>query len=633
MNLDNRVSSSGSSINQTSVSPKKSHTVGNLSKYDEAVPLKQISLHQVIRGEITDLRNNEVTVTLQDNTTVTGKLHNGSMLSIGDTAAFRISSIQPHIELEALIPNSAVIENSTIQKALESAGLPKTEKNQLVVHELIANNMPINKQSIQTILSQSYQYKNAQISTLVLMNRHTIPITEETVTQFEAYRNLNHQLASKIDTFSESIPSLLQLLSQKSSSSAVSFFGNQLLGIFLSEDTLSSSTPNEATISDFTYEDKASLLAILDHVLLSENEVSAIQDGSAHVRNLVHSINQGIELAYQFDKENLKSFMDETMQTNYETDDAIDRKQIESKLSNIPKAMDSYDDAVIVKLFSKFSNMQDQNNELGSVLDSENRMELIKQLHDFPLSDSIKHSIQNGEITLFDTLHAIKSSIPVTSEDSVLHLFDSDVFKTLFKGHIVSNWTLHPANLDETDSVDHLYEKIYTQSKELDSFFKATLGNTDIGSSFSNQASDIKQNIDFMQLLNQMFSYIQLPIKLKEQTVHSELYVYTKKHSLKNNPESIRVLLHLDMDKLGSLDIHVALNQNQVNTKFYLPDKTIKNLFKDHISELTDALGKKGYTISTEFSVREQTVDIVKDFIQMDDSNNPVKRYSFDIRA
>ena len=93
MNLYNRITSSGSSINQTSVPKKNGPSVGALNKYDEPVMQKQISVNQIIRGEVTDLRNNEITVTLADNRCVTGKLNNGSMFSIGDTAAFKIVSI------------------------------------------------------------------------------------------------------------------------------------------------------------------------------------------------------------------------------------------------------------------------------------------------------------------------------------------------------------------------------------------------------------------------------------------------------------------------------------------------------------------------------------------------------------
>lgn len=141
------------------------------------------------------------------------------------------------------------------------------------------------------------------------------------------------------------------------------------------------------------------------------------------------------------------------------------------------------------------------------------------------------------------------------------------------------------------------------------------------------------QNLDFMQTLNQMFTYVQIPLKLHEQNTHSELFVYTKKRSLMQNPDNISVLLHLDMEKLGPLDIHISLNQKDVNATFYVSDRSAKNLFKDHISELTEALNDKGYSIHSDFKMRETDVDLVKDFMEADTKSGNLTRYTFDIRA
>ena len=47
-------------------------------------------------------------------------------------------------------------EQITSHKALTEAGLPINEKNLSIVLELLANNMPIHKQSIMNILTQSF---------------------------------------------------------------------------------------------------------------------------------------------------------------------------------------------------------------------------------------------------------------------------------------------------------------------------------------------------------------------------------------------------------------------------------------------------------------------------------------------
>ena len=134
--------------------------VGTMSNYMTRTPARSLSAGQIIRGEVTDLRNREITVTMEDNTVVTGYLQEGANLSIGETAAFLITNIQPdRISLELMQNSLQSSEQITSHKALTEAGLPINEKNLSIVLELLANNMPIHKQSIMNILTQSYQFK------------------------------------------------------------------------------------------------------------------------------------------------------------------------------------------------------------------------------------------------------------------------------------------------------------------------------------------------------------------------------------------------------------------------------------------------------------------------------------------
>ena len=160
--------------------------VGAMSNYMTRTPARSLSTGQMIRGEVTDLRNREITITMEDNTVVTGQLQEGSNLSIGETAAFLITGIQPDkITLELLQNSLQSSERITVQKALEEAGLPVNEKNQSIVHELLQNKMPIHKQSILNILTQSYQFKDVSIPVLVAMNHLGMEMTEDSAAQFE----------------------------------------------------------------------------------------------------------------------------------------------------------------------------------------------------------------------------------------------------------------------------------------------------------------------------------------------------------------------------------------------------------------------------------------------------------------
>lgn len=632
MDLGNRVASTGSSVNQTSVPRKNTHTVGRPTKYGAPAPLKQISVNQTLKGEVTDLRNNEVTVTLDDNTVVTGRLEHGTQLSIGDTAAFQVEDVNPRIVLRIIPKSETALENSTVNKALEEAGLPKNEKNQAIVRELMNNNMPINKQSIQTILQQAYNFKGVSIQTLVLLNKHHIPVNETNALQFEHYRNMEHQLTDKADSLSRAIPELLKTLAENSPSGAVCAFGNKLLSILTPENTAAESLKSPDT-SNLLPEMRQQVLDILDafHIPVSDRE--ALLNGSLSLRDLAGLVNSAMDSAYSFDMSNASSLRAEMVNEAVAKGVEPDLDAIEKALIKTPKTMEVFDDPAIKQIFSDFNAIQSENHEIGALLSGGERSRLLEGLKDFSLPPAMADKIGRGEATTQEVLSFIKTSIPFTPPNAAASLFAMDAFQTIFKSHIMGNWTISPKELEKEKSVDSLYSKMYSQVNEVEQFLKTTLGNTDIGSSLSGQAQDMRQNMDFMQTLNQMFSYVQLPLKLQEQNVHSELYVYTKKRDMQKDPSNISVLLHLDMEKLGPMDIHLSLHNNQVISKFYVADKNTKALFSSHMEELSHKLMEKGYYITTEFTIREKEVDIVKDFMEKDMPASSLKRYTFDIRA
>ena len=145
--------------------------------------------------------------------------------------------------------------------------------------------------------------------------------------------------------------------------------------------------------------------------------------------------------------------------------------------------------------------------------------------------------------------------------------------------------------------------------------------------------TNTKENLDFMKTLNELFTYVQLPLHMKGKTVHSDLYVYTKKKDLRKNKNAVSALLRLDMDYLGSMDIHVNLHYNQLQTKFYLETEDSIQLVREHIGELEETLLTKGFLVHSEIMKKEKEMDIVEDFIEKETQNSGLKRYSFDIRA
>ena len=64
----------GSQVNQRNTANQGSHTVGRMNQLGERAAMRHLTEGQVIKGEVTDLRNNQVSILLEDNSRVIGRL-------------------------------------------------------------------------------------------------------------------------------------------------------------------------------------------------------------------------------------------------------------------------------------------------------------------------------------------------------------------------------------------------------------------------------------------------------------------------------------------------------------------------------------------------------------------------------
>ena len=101
--------------NQAPAQKPQVQQANTLSNYGTTTRVKSLYPGQIIKGEVSDLRNTEIVVTLENNTMVAGHLENGNWLAIGETAAFRVASVSAeNIVLEALPGRDMTLANSTI---------------------------------------------------------------------------------------------------------------------------------------------------------------------------------------------------------------------------------------------------------------------------------------------------------------------------------------------------------------------------------------------------------------------------------------------------------------------------------------------------------------------------------------
>ncbi len=242
----------------------------------------------------------------------------------------------------------------------------------------------------------------------------------------------------------------------------------------------------------------------------------------------------------------------------------------------------------------------------------------------------------NGQQVLKEVLHLIDQNLKgeVSTPDFSEKLgkfLEGKEFKQLFKETLNKQLLLEPAEVAEEGKVDQLYEKLNQQMKSLNALLSdPARGDTALAKTVTN----LNQNMDFMNAMNQNFSYIQIPLKMYNKETSCELFVYTNKKSLAKKDGNVSALLHLDMEYLGSVDVHVTLSQGQkVATKFYLQDDAALDLIAEHIDLLNDRLNKRGYTMNAEFINRDTETNVLGEILDQSKNISVLSGTSFDVRA
>ncbi len=275
-------------------------------------------------------------------------------------------------------------------------------------------------------------------------------------------------------------------------------------------------------------------------------------------------------------------------------------------------------------------------NTLGAIADDkgiEAFNELLKGfMPDMEGNDIEFYSRDSSNVSVLKDMAQLITDNPNVSRDQIKSLFENSVFKSLVKDALEQKWTLKPEELSRgKDVVSKLYEKIDNELKALQTISNI-MGKGE--NRVSTLASDIRSNISFMNQVNELYTYVQVPLKMYTGNTSGELYVYTNKKNMANSQEELSAFLHLDMENLGSTDVSVKMKNKQVSTNFYLQDEGASRLVERFLPQLEQRLNDKGYNCSFKVANEEHHVNFVEDFMKRDKpATGMVHRYSFDMRA
>ncbi len=659
-------------------------TLGNVKETIGARPAAQaqeLMPGRVFEGMVTDIKNGQVTLGLSDGRTISARMEAGVQLEKGQPMLFEVkSNTGDQIAIRPVTLESA--QNPTLLRALEAAGLKVSPRNLSMVNQMMMEQLPIDKNSLMQMARAAANFPQAEMQTLVQMQKLGLAITENSLNQFQNYQNGQQAILPDMQQLMEGLTNLPEQLfgkegkghtvfpenfmlgesqnaagSQNTEASQLLGLQKQILGILLGEGSLQDGAAigqgmqnGEGASQVLQNGDSASQLLQGENVspILQEG----VQNGEGANQLLQEGVQNGEGANQLLQGENVSQLLQEGVQNGESANQLL-----QGEGGNVSQLLQNGDGIsqplqeggqVSGKEAAKISPngtsagaMQEggaaSQNPIDSILTKDQQGNLAAILKEFPGAGQQGQLFSGGQLntslSASELLRQMMGAIEQGKDPdsgAVKKLFSSEEFKGLMKQAMAEQWMLTPEQLKEEGAVKELYQRLSRQMADLQQTL-AQAGKE--GAALAKTAQSVQGNLEFMNQLNQAYAYVQLPLKLRQQNAHSDLYVYTNKKNLRDKEGDLSALLHLDLEHLGATDIYVKMHGAAVQTDFYLADELSFRLISGLTGQLAERLEQKGYTCEIKVENRKPQKHTVQEFLEQEKPQGKLHRYSFDVKA
>jgi hypothetical protein len=590
-----------------------------------ASSLREMGAGNVFEGTVNSVKNGQVVLGLSNGQTVNARLDGKVSLKVGQSMFFQVKSNDGTTIAIRPFTVDGSSANLTLMDALKAAKLPVDGRNLSMVNMMMEEQMSIDRDSLTQMSRIVEQNPETNVGTLVQMQKLGIPITSEFIAQFENYMDDKQAIGKEMNAFIQELPQAMS--AQELSTEQMQQMGKDILAIAtegLSEE-----------------------VEIPENLLLAQNgaeEFSGIIDGQqaadgAEVTGATAEGTNGTEVAG-------------TMEGAAGTDaagtaeEAAGTDAAEAAAEGTTGAADGQNQTGAVgENGTEVAGATEGTgtnttgaaettavpNTLGSILNSKQIQTLSANLKSLMGESAPKTTAFTGTVSLLNEIRDFLGTEQISDQARLSSLFSGEEFQKLIEDALSQQWMIKPGDLGKDNKINKLYEKLEGQLTRMENVVKASGQDP---RSISALASDIRNNIEFMDKINENYTYVQIPLKMSGQNASGELYVYTNKKQLAEGKEDLTAFLHLDMDHLGPTDVSIRMRDRNVDTKFYFDDDRTYDLVEEHIPELEARLNAKGYSCSITVVNEEKQVNFVEDFLKKDQPTaGLVHRYSFDMRA
>ncbi|MBS6959401.1 MAG: flagellar hook-length control protein FliK [Roseburia sp.] len=592
--------------------------------------LEELSSGSVFEGTVSSVKNGKVTLALSDGQTITARLSGKVPLSQGTPMFFQVKSNDgATIEIKPYT-GAGSGGNPILTNALTEGTVPVTERNLAMVDAMMKEQMPIDKQSLLNMARIANMNPGVDITTVVNMTKLGIPVSPEMAAQFENYMTDEHAILQEMD---QAMNELADLAGSHDLTPDQAVQMNQkILSILLPEQTVAGESVNTEgqietggqTMAEGQIETGGQTTA--EGQIVTGGQTTAEGQTTSEGQILTDGRLGAEEQTVNGEQTTTAGQAIQEGTGGQALGDVLSEQQFSSLgklLQNIPSLVES------TKLFPE---AMEQDIFIDTLEDESVAQNLMTEDAAWKAADG--KTALDKNLTASDFLRTVSQLLSENNgmaSQSIQKLFGSDAYKSLLRNVMEQQWLIQPEALKQEKKISQLYEKLEQQMRQVEDALKEA-GVTK--TRFPETAAEVRGNIEFMNQLNQAYTYVQVPLKMSGQNANGELYVYTNKKNLRDPDAELSAFLHLELEHLGSTDVSVKMQHRNVKTNFYMADDASYDLVEKYLPILEQKLKDKGYQCTITMTKEEKKVSFGDDFLRKDmPQTGTLHRYSFDVRA
>lgn len=580
----------------------KNAPVSDTGKGYSADQIRYVKPGQTLKGEVIAKDGNEVQIRLDRNTVIHARLDRDMNINVGQDLTFEVQKQSQNggksgIALRPLYEN--LTQDANVLKALSAASIPLSEETAAMVSQLMRAGLSIDMDSLQGMYKDMMAFPETALEDLAALRKLGLPINEENLQQIAAYRNLEHQILSGVEKLSEEASATLLDLVDTDPAGAGRLL-HEMLRIFGAECGVEGVPGEPAETAE-----NSAAGAVQEHIAeaVSKDGTILLKNAMAETVLDLHAAKDGTKTGAE----------DGAKAGGGQEQPAVVSGNGKAEAADIKE--ENFKETLLQRL-----------------PEGEARLAFSEKLIQMGGSPELAAGVRDGSISMQELSNEIVRLLEKGdfTKRAFRELLGNDGFKDLLQNRMEENMLLRADESFGKDAVTKLYSRLQEQTARL---AQALQGAGAENSSMGKSVNQLRENVDFLNQLNQTFTYVQLPLKLSGQNAHGDLYVYTNKKNLARKDGTVSALLHLDMEHLGSMDIYVALSHEKVSTKFYLEREELLDFLEQNMHILNERLSGRGYQMNCEVLTREKPVKIIEEMMKQDGAASGLTQYSFDVRA